>query len=94
MLAPNVSIWNRVSTGGAPGSTHFSTGDAIPTIVHPAREDSAANALDLVVAQVDDVLAVDHAKLDAVQADRRHRVQRHVEVARKFVGDCATPGGS
>ena len=44
-------------------------------------------AIQLVVGQVQDVLAEDHAQLGAGHADFRHGARRHVDIGGELVGD-------
>ncbi len=83
-----MSCWICGATGGASGSTHFSTGDAIDSDAHAVRLDLRAHLVYFGVAVIDDVPAVDDAKLGERHAEPGHRRQRAIEIVwREFVGD-------
>ena len=68
------------ATGGASGSVHFRTGDAIDEHAHAARLDLRTHRIDLGVGVVDDVLAVDDPQLGERHAELGHRPERAIEI--------------
>ena len=83
-----MSCWMCGATGGASGSVHFKHRRRDRQHAHAARLDPRAHAVDLGVAVVDDVLAVDDSQLGERHAEIGHRPERAVEaVGRELVRD-------
>ena len=84
---PNTSCWSLASTAGPCGSDALEQGRRDRRHAHPVCSHGRGGPIHLVVGQIDDVAAIDDAKLGASHPDGRHRVECDVEVEREFVGD-------